>query len=102
MGSLVDSLGIHILLFIVQCVINILVETLIVFTLTLSHMKGNVMLQKFIDLVKSIFAPADYGSELERFIISHNPQNTAHIEALERQFDSLRTKQSSFIWSRGL
>jgi hypothetical protein len=59
------------------------------------------MLTKLINSVKNwLYQPAHF-SELEQFIISRNPQNTAHIEALEREFESMRSKSSNFVWGRG-
>lgn len=59
------------------------------------------MLHKIIEAVKSLFKPAEYGNELERFIVSHNPQDNSHVESLEREFDRIRSKQNTFYWARG-
>lgn len=39
-------------------------------------------------LFKRWFAQRSYSSELERYIVSHNPQNGGDIERLTRQFDT--------------
>lgn len=39
-------------------------------------------------LFKRWFTQASYSSELERYIINHNPQNGGDIERLTRQFDT--------------
>ena len=59
------------------------------------------MLNKLIQSAKSWFNKQSNYSELEQFIISHNPQNTAHVEVLEREYDALKSKQN-FVWGRGL
>ena len=38
-------------------------------------------------LAEDFQKPATYGSELEEFITSKNPQNTADVEMLMRQYD---------------
>lgn len=58
------------------------------------------MLTKIIDAVKSWLNRSSYSSELERFIASSNPQNNAHVEALEREYNSRRSSQS-YVWGRG-
>lgn len=55
---------------------------LMVNTDTLGH---TIMLAK---LFKRWFTQASYSSELEQYIISHNPQNGGDIERLTRQFDT--------------
>lgn len=77
--------------------LNISVETMSNYT----HLKDTQMLTKLIKSVKNWFNQPAHYSELERFIISRNPQNNAHIEALEREFDSLRSNQNKFVWGRG-
>jgi elongation factor P--beta-lysine ligase len=61
------------------------------------------MLSKIIQSVKSWFTSRGYESELEQYIVSHNPQNNAHVEALEREFESIRAGRTSsnFVWGRG-
>jgi hypothetical protein len=58
------------------------------------------MLKKIIETITSWFESRSYGSELEQFIISRNPQNNAHVEALEREYDQSRSRQT-YIWGRG-
>jgi hypothetical protein len=38
--------------------------------------------------IKSWFKPTTYSSELESYIINHNPQNGGDIERLTRQYDT--------------
>lgn len=38
--------------------------------------------------IKRLFTQASYRSELERYIISHNPQNGGDIERLTKQYDT--------------
>lgn len=38
--------------------------------------------------IKSWFTQATYSSELERYIINHNPQNGGDIERLTKQYDT--------------
>ena len=44
------------------------------------------MLTHIIEFINSWFSQQNYSSALESYIVSKNPQNTAHIEALEREF----------------
>lgn len=39
------------------------------------------------NFLKRWFKPTTYSSELERYIINHNPQNGGDIERLTRQYD---------------
>lgn len=52
------------------------------------------IMTQIIELIKSWFTPTTYQSELEQFIVSHNPQNTAHIEALEREYSYRLSQQT--------
>ena len=54
-------------------------------------------MSKLVKLIKSWFAPATYKSELEQFIVSRNPQNNAHVEALEREYESIQFRGT---WGR--
>jgi hypothetical protein len=45
------------------------------------------MLAQLKKFINSWFSQRNYSSDLERYIISKNPQNTAHVEALEREFN---------------
>lgn len=47
--------------------------------------KETTMLLNFI---KNWFKPTTYSSELESYIINHNPQNGGDIERLTRQYDN--------------
>jgi len=58
-------------------------------------------MKQIISAIKSWFTkPASY-SELERFIVSNNPQNNAHVEALEREFENRKAQQNGIYWARG-
>ena len=52
-------------------------------------------MKTIINFFQKIFQPSTYASELENYILSKNPQNTAHIEALEREFAVRQNK----LWS---
>jgi hypothetical protein len=39
-------------------------------------------------IIKKWFTPYTYGSDLERYILSHNPQSIYQVEQLTRQFDT--------------
>jgi hypothetical protein len=55
-------------------------------------------MKHILSAIKSWFTTPAHYSELERFIVSNNPQNNAHVEALEREFDSLQRRNN---WARG-
>ena len=44
------------------------------------------MLTHIIEFINSWFSQRNYSSDLENYIVSKTPQNTAHVEALEREF----------------
>jgi hypothetical protein len=42
--------------------------------------------------------PQTYGSALEHYIVTNNPQNAGDIDRLTREFEK---RNSEFIWGRG-
>ena len=42
--------------------------------------------------------PQTYGSALEYYIVSNNPQNEGDVDRLAREFQQ---KQDSYVWARG-
>ena len=54
---------------------------------TNTQSKGHLhMLTHIIEFINSWFSQRNYSSDLENYIVSKTPQNTAHVEALEREF----------------
>ena len=49
-------------------------------------------------LAESYSKPQTYGSQLEYYIVSNNPQSEGDVDRLAREFEH---KQSNFIWARG-
>lgn len=49
-------------------------------------------------LAESYSKPQTYGSQLEYYIVSNNPQSEGDVDRLAREFQQ---KQESFVWSRG-
>lgn len=53
---------------------------------------GTAMLNQLVAYVQSMITAKDrrneYGSDLERYIISHQPQSIYDVEQLTRQFDT--------------
>jgi len=47
---------------------------------------------------ESFSKPQSYGSALEYYIVSNNPQSEGDIDRLTREFHS---KQDNYIWARG-
>lgn len=45
------------------------------------------MIPALIEFYKNILYKNNYGSELERYILSHNPIDISDVERLTRQFD---------------
>jgi hypothetical protein len=45
-----------------------------------------------IGLYSGMFASETYGSRLEEYIASHNPQNTYDVERLANEFDKQNSK----------
>jgi hypothetical protein len=43
-------------------------------------------------LVQSFQKPATYGSELEAYIVSHDPQTAYDVDRLTREFDAKQTR----------
>lgn len=41
-----------------------------------------------LSFIKNWFKPTTYSSDLESYIINHNPQNGGDIERLTRQYDT--------------
>ena len=50
----------------------------------------------FVGLTQSFGRPQTYGSALEAYIASHNPQTPEDIERLQRQFD--QTRKTNLRW----
>jgi hypothetical protein len=50
-------------------------------------------------LFESFSKPQTYGSALESYIVSNNPQSADDVDRLSREFE---LRQSQFIWGRGL
>ena len=48
-------------------------------------------------LFQSIIKPQTYGSALEAYIVSNNPQNTIDIEYLQRKFDTHQATTAGWI-----
>jgi len=48
-------------------------------------------------LLQSIIKPQTYGSALEAYIVSNNPQNTIDIEYLQRQFDNRQATSAGWV-----
>lgn len=50
-----------------------------------------MFIRPILDWVKSLVAqfqePQSYGTELENYIVSNNPQNTGDVDRLTRQYD---------------
>lgn len=42
--------------------------------------------------LKELFKPSTYQSELERYIVAHNPQSTYDVEKLTQEFDKKQIK----------
>jgi hypothetical protein len=49
-------------------------------------------------LTEAFSKPQTYGSALEHYIISNNPQTEGDVDRLAREFQQ---KQDSYIWARG-
>ena len=45
------------------------------------------MLEKLLERLAKMLQSGDYQSRLDRYISSHNPQNTGDVENLQRQYD---------------
>lgn len=50
-------------------------------------------------LAEAFSKPQTYGSELEYYIVSNNPQNEGDIDRLTREYHA--RSQDSYIWARG-
>lgn len=50
-------------------------------------------------LANSFSKPQTYGSALEHYIVSHNPQTPDDVDRLTREYQS--QGQSTYIWARG-
>ncbi len=51
-----------------------------------------------IDLFSVFEKPQTYGSALEAYIVSHNPQDGCDIDRLQRQFDQAQARRNSAGW----
>jgi hypothetical protein len=51
-----------------------------------------MLILSFIQYVKNVFKPESYGSELEAYIVSHNPSSVEDVEYLTRRFDQNLSK----------
>jgi hypothetical protein len=49
--------------------------------------KEKNMLEKLLERLAKMLQSGDYQSRLDRYISSHNPQNTGDVENLQRQYD---------------
>jgi len=58
----------------------------------------NSLAEYFYDILKKIEKPQTYGSALEMYIMSHNPQNGCDIDRLQRQFDQLQYNKRNSGW----
>ena len=52
------------------------------------------------NLANSFSKPQTYGSGLEYYIISNNPQNEGDVDRLVREYQ--QNNQSGYVWARGL
>jgi uncharacterized protein YaaN involved in tellurite resistance len=50
-------------------------------------------------LENSFSKPQTYGSGLEYYIVSNNPQNAADVDRLTKEYE---TNRNTFYWARGL
>lgn len=61
-----------------------------------------MLIQPLISWAKSLVEryqkPQTYGSELENYIVSHNPQSAGDIDRLTREFDRSKDQLG---WSKG-
>ena len=61
-----------------------------------------MFIQPLVGWVKSLAAqyqkPQTYGSALEAYIVSQNPQSAGDIDRLTREFEK---HNDSFVWGRG-
>lgn len=51
------------------------------------------------NLEKSFSKPQTYGSALEYYIVSNNPQNEGDVDRLTREYHS--KTQDQYVWARG-
>ena len=49
-------------------------------------------------LAEQFAKPTTYGSDLESYIVSNNPQNEADVDRLAREYNQ---KQAAMDWARG-
>ena len=72
-----------------ECNINISVETM---SSTNTHRGKTMFIQSLLGQVKSLARefskPQTYGSALEAYIVSNNPQSEGDVDRLMREFDS--------------
>lgn len=47
-----------------------------------------MFLASMLGALRSLFKTNTYGSELEQYIVSHNPQNTCDVENLTREYEA--------------
>jgi hypothetical protein len=50
------------------------------------------------ELFSGFDKPQTYGSALEAYIVSHNPQDGCDIDRLQRQFDQAQARRNSAGW----
>lgn len=50
-------------------------------------------------LAEQFQKPQTYGSALETYIVSNNPQSEGDVDRLAREFEQ---KHTNFVWGRGL
>jgi hypothetical protein len=50
-------------------------------------------------LAESFSKPQSYGSQLEYYIVSNNPQNEGDVDRLTREFHARTTE--THVWARG-
>ena len=49
-------------------------------------------------LAEDFSKPQTYGSALETYIVSNNPQSEGDVDRLAREYEQ---KQTNFVWGRG-
>jgi hypothetical protein len=81
-----------------RCSINTLVETI-----TRYYLQRNFMLKFTFERVKSMFQlfekPQTYGSTLEAYIVSKNPQCSCDIDRITREYDQKQFNRINSGWT---
>lgn len=49
-------------------------------------------------LAEAFSKPQTYGSALEQYIVSNNPQSEGDVDRLAREYEQ---KQTTYVWARG-